>query len=289
MRSPPRTSPAIEFGRTDANTVAVNISAVLAGLVAWIVSDGVHPSRRGTAGARLGGFAIAAIVAALMVPALAATMSRGGLAELATGLAVVLLYILAGPTRGRGHRRVNAAWAAVAFLLAAAVLAATPYGRETIERVIDVARYTNDSGGLVAARGPTLEGVQETLNLAPAFGISYQQFVETYGRIPHSSFFDVTVGAGLPGLLLFVACALWPLALAMRRQVRDQIYLPVFVAYACFLMYATTISALSNKAFWCLWLLCLMNARARARAVRVTPATCAPVWTATLAPGRSGA
>jgi O-antigen ligase len=276
-----------EFGRTDANTVAVNISAVLAGLAAAIVSDRESGSQGRKALARLGGLAVAAILGALMLPALAATMSRGGLAELAAGLAVVLLYVLAGPTRSRSGHRINAAWAGGAFVLAACVLAATPYGRESIERIIDVGRYTSDRGGLVTARGVTLQGVLETAALAPAFGISYQQFVDTYGKIPHSSFFDVMVSSGLPGLLFFSACALWPLALAVRRRVRDEIYLPVFVAYVCFLVYATTISALSNKAFWCLWLLCLLNASGRGRYVRMARTTPPPLWTGRLAQRQS--
>ena len=81
--------------------------------------------------------------------------------------------------------------------------------------------------------------------------------------IPHSSFFDMGVGAGVPALLLFVVCVMSPLVLAFRRRASHELYLPVFAAYVCFVVYAGTISALSNKTFWCLWFLCLMNVEGR--------------------------
>jgi len=254
----------IEFGRTDSNTVAVNISAILASVVAVVVSGGYAGLRRRSRGARIASLAFAGIVGTVMVPALAGTMSRGGLAELGAGLAVVCVWLVVGPRRGGEQRAATVASLIVTALVIASAVALTPYGAETVARLIETHNFTAQQGGLIAARGVTLRGAIDTMAGAPLVGVSYQQFVDSYGLVPHSSFFDVGVGAGLPGLLLFVGCVVWPLVLAVRGRAGRELYLPVFVAYVCFIVYAGTISALSSKTFWCLWFLCLMNVRGRA-------------------------
>ena len=249
----------IEFGRTDSNTVAVNISAILASVVAVVVAGGRADGRRGSRGSNILWLAIAGVVGVMMLPALAGTMSRGGLAELGAGLAVVCLFVVAGPrTAGKAHRARVAKLIGMG-LVVATILAVTPYGPEIVARIIETQNFTTRQGGLIAARGLTLDGALASMAGSPVLGSSYQQFVDTYGLMTHSSFFDVGVGAGLPGLVLFIGCASWPIILAVRSKARNQIYLPVFVAYVCFVVYASTISALSNKTFWCFWLLCLMN------------------------------
>jgi len=258
----------IEFGRTDSNTIAVNISTILAGIVAVVMSRG-SGVRRGSRGAAVMSLGVAGMVGAAMVPALAGTMSRGGLAELGAGLAVACLWLVVAPRRGGKRRAGTVIGLVVTALVVASALAFTPYGAETVARIVETQNFTAQQGGLVAARGVTLRGTLDTVAGAPLVGVSYQEFVDRYGLIPHSSFFDVSVGAGLPGLLLFVGCVASPFALAIRRGAWRELYLPVFVAYVCFVVYAGTISALSNKTFWCLWFLCLMNVEGRPSDPRV--------------------
>lgn len=106
------------------------------------------------------------------------------------------------------------------------------------------------------------------ISVAPVFGTGTRAYMAApeFVNVPHNTFLDVGVGAGIPGMLVFAIILLWPFMRYFVQLERAQPSATVAViGFAVILTEMMSLSMVGDKLLWMLWAILIFLSEQSAR------------------------
>lgn len=252
----------IGAGRGDTNNVGPSLSLALVCLIGLTLLPH-HSTLDQKTRRRL--VYVLVLLLSLGVPALAATMSRGGIAQSITALSLSLAALL---MVGLWQH-----WAVAKSIMTVVLVGVTVglvlwssglWEGEVLPRatalwefqVRDAQSRGTSEWDLASGRRIVWKASWRMITDSPLVGMSGTEGWIRYGpaasNCGHNVLLDAGRSAGFPGMLLLLILILSPfLKIVQTRRVSDT--LPTILAYVCILFAMMQLSIIGDKRFWLLW------------------------------------
>jgi hypothetical protein len=254
----------IGFGRSDANNAGINIALSAAGLFALSLS----PIRSGLVAWRENPFLglVSFVTLVLGIPAVAGTMSRGGLVNLFLSLLTATLFLFFLSKKSYGTLKRSYIHSVVIVIIAAIAIGGITVRTDFLERIESVQDYSFDQTGDFFGRRDIMESSLKIILREPLVGETEYNRISLPGYgiefASHNVFLDVGRGSGIPGILFYCIFFFYAPFEIWRRKGLAYAY-PFLIAYESILLTFLSFSLGNHKTFFLLWTLLVLAARSQ--------------------------
>lgn len=253
----------IGFGRSDTNNAALNIALATAGLAALCLSPLENKYITWEKYPFIGLLGI--LVLLLGIPALAGTMSRGGIINFSLSLFITLVFLFVFSLRAKGVLKRSYKKTIVLIILTFILLFLFFAKTDVIERLELAQQYslTQSKYSFWLSRGDVWTSALGIVLSQPFLGETFETkiYLSQYGYewASHNVFLDAGRGSGLIGMILYAVFFFYPLWKLIKKGI-DYSF-PFIITYFSVFITFMTLSVVNHKTFFLLWSLNVIACR----------------------------